>query len=170
MLTGVLSWAAAIGGIGNAMNATKIAAMNKLVIQILTAMTLTIAALLAFAKGVSAGDISVVEATASYVKGAPTAAVNFIVKNSGADDALIGISSDVSGEAMLHETKNENDVMKMRMVDELELKSGATVDLRKAGLHVMLVGLKEPLVPGDALTLRLTFKKSEAVEVEALVQ
>jgi periplasmic copper chaperone A len=153
------------------MMAAKSAEMNKLAIQILMAMALTIAALLAFAKGASAGDISVAHASVSHLKGARTAAVHFDIINSGLEtDALIGISADVADEAMLHEMKNENNIMHMRMVERLDVVPGEPVDFRKSGLHVMLAGLKAPLVSGDVVKLQLTFEKSGAVEVEATVQ
>jgi periplasmic copper chaperone A len=152
------------------MIAAKSAAMKKLVIQILTAMLLTIAALSAFAKGASAGDVSVVDARVTHVTGAPTGSAYFTVVNKGSQaDALIGIASDAAEGAMLHQSTNENNVMRMRMVERLELKPGETIDLHKIGMHVMLVGLKGPLQSGDRVRLHLTFENAGIMDVEAVV-
>ncbi len=144
--------------------------MQKILIQFLTAIALTIAAILAFAKGANAGDIVVADISATHLKGARTGAVYFTLTNQGPDfDALIGISSDVAEEVMLHESKNEDDVMRMLMVERLEIKPGEKIDLRTSGMHVMLSGLKAPLNAGQSVTLHLMFEKSGTVDVTAVV-
>ncbi len=173
MLTAVLPCAAAIGGFGNAVKADIRTAMNKLAIKILTAMCITIAALPGFAKGASAGGMVVTDIVVpkSPFAAARTGAAYFSIVNNGADDdALVGLTSSVAAEAMLHESKNENDVMRMRMVERLEVGAGDTIDLRKLGMHVMLVGLEAPLKAGDVVKLQLTFEKAGVVDVQAVVQ
>jgi copper(I)-binding protein len=43
------------------------------------------------------------------------------------------------------------------------------VALAPGGNHLMLLGVKEPLVAGDTVALTLTFEASPAVEVTATV-
>jgi copper(I)-binding protein len=46
----------------------------------------------------------------------------------------------------------------MRAVPELEVPAGATIRFEPGGLHVMLIGLREPLVAGQLFTLQLEFE------------
>ena len=55
----------------------------------------------------------------------------------------------------LHEMSMEGDVMKMRPIDAVPLPSGQTVELKPGGLHVMLLGLKQPMRPGETVPLTL---------------
>ena len=60
-------------------------------------------------------------------------------------------------------------LMKMRAVKGIDLKPGATVELRPGGYHVMLEDLKQPLKEGDHVPLVLTFEKSGALEIKVNV-
>lgn len=48
--------------------------------------------------------------------------------------------------------------MKMEELAELDLPENQTVELAPNGLHLMLVGVKQPLKIGDEVTLTLTFE------------
>jgi copper(I)-binding protein len=62
-------------------------------------------------------------------------------------------------------------VMKMREVkDGLEIKPGETVELKPGGYHVMFVDLKEPLKPGEDVTVTLKFAKAGTLEVKYPVE
>ena len=61
-------------------------------------------------------------------------------------------------------------MMMMRELREgLPLPAGETVALAPGGNHLMLLGVKEPLVAGDTVALTLTFEAAPAVEVTATV-
>lgn len=87
---------------------------------------------------------------------------------------LVGVSTPVADEATVHEMKLEGGVMKMREASRLALPAGKTVALKPGGYHIMLMGLKQQLKPGDnvALTLKLEGKngKMESVAVNAEVR
>jgi len=53
--------------------------------------------------------------------------------------------------AEIHETVMENDMVRMRRIPELRLARGASVELRPGGLHLMLMGLEAPLLPGESV-------------------
>jgi len=100
-------------------------------------------------------------------------AVYMIIKNTGgADDALVGVESSVSKVAEIHETTMENDVMKMRPVEgqRLAVPAGGQVELKPGGYHIMLMGLKKQLQPGDKIELVLKFEKSGEKKIEAEVR
>jgi periplasmic copper chaperone A len=99
-----------------------------------------------------------------------TGAVYLSIMNMGEDsEQLIGISTPAAQSAMLHKSNDENGVMKMEMLDQLEIPAGATIDILPGHMHIMLMGLKAPLKLGDHVPLELEFKKSGKVSVDAIV-
>jgi len=98
--------------------------------------------------------------------GAPTSAVYLHIENTGEDDVtLLSGAADAAGVLEIHETRmNDEGVMQMRpLMDGLAIAAGETVELRPAGLHLMLMDLQTPLVPGEALYLELTFDNEQTV-------
>jgi copper(I)-binding protein len=75
----------------------------------------------------------------------------------GVPDTLTGFSTPVADSAELHESSNDDGVMKMRPVASLPLPAGQTVTLAPSGYHVMLIGLKQPLHQGDSFPLTVRF-------------
>ena len=65
----------------------------------------------------------------------------------------------------LHTHIREGDVMRMRPVADIPLPSGQTVHLRPGGLHIMLIGLTEPLRQGATVPLTLRFERAGEVQV-----
>ena len=56
-------------------------------------------------------------------------------------------------------------MMKMRRVETVELAPGEPLVLAPGGLHVMMMGLEEPLVDGKSFPLTLNFERAGTVEV-----
>lgn len=103
--------------------------------------------------------------------GAKVAGAFMTIENRGKEaDRLVGITSPVAGLVEMHEMAMDAGVMKMRAVKGIDLKPGATVELRPGGFHVMLENLKAPLKPGDEIPLLLNFEKAGAVEVKVKVE
>ncbi len=93
--------------------------------------------------------------------GQGSGAVYAVIRNDGpAADKLTAASTDAAAMAMIHENRNEFGVVRMRMVPELELPVGQTVELRPGGTHIMLEGLRAPLVAGEKFELALQFGES----------
>lgn len=90
--------------------------------------------------------------------------------NAGAADRLVAASTAVSASVELHTMRMEGDVMRMRQVDAIELPAGGTVELKPGGLHLMLMGLKQPLKAGDTFPLTLRFEKAGEVVVTVNVE
>lgn len=104
--------------------------------------------------------------------GAQTGAVYMTLDNkSGVADRLTAVASDVAAKVQLHQMKVENGVMQMREVaGGLPIAAGGAVVLKPGSYHVMLIGLKKPLVAGDKIALTLTFEKAGTVSVDVPVQ
>ncbi|MFJ9341307.1 copper chaperone PCu(A)C [Streptomyces sp. NPDC101733] len=86
-----------------------------------------------------------------------------IVKNdSGTADKLTGITSPLSDDLQIHETKDQT----MRQVQSLDVPANGELALDRGGNHVMFMGLKNQPKVGDKVTVELRFEKADPVEVE----
>ncbi len=81
-----------------------------------------------------------------------------VVENAGTETrAIVGATSEVTEKVELHEMKLEGSMMRMSPVAKIEIPAGGKVELKPGSLHLMLFGIKKPLVPGEevALTIQL---------------
>ncbi|MBE9639292.1 copper chaperone PCu(A)C [Salipiger mangrovisoli] len=93
----------------------------------------------------------------------------FTVTNTGTeDDRLIEarVAPELADHLEIHEMAMDGQVMKMRELSEgLPIPAGATVELKPGSYHLMMMGLKQPLVEGESVTISLTFEKAGTIEV-----
>jgi len=102
--------------------------------------------------------------------GAKIAGAFMSIENQGKEaDRLVSASSPVAAVVAIHEMTMDGGLMKMRAVKGIDLKPGATVELRPGGYHVMLEDLKRPLKDGEQIPLVLTFEKAGALEIKVNV-
>lgn len=100
-----------------------------------------------------------------------SAAYMTLINKGGAADRLVGVMTDVAEAAELHQSVMEGDVMKMVPVQGgIEIPAGGQVELKPGGYHIMLIGVKRDLKPGDRFTLRLRFEKSGERQVDVVVK
>ncbi|MBL8132572.1 MAG: copper chaperone PCu(A)C [Anaerolineae bacterium] len=95
-----------------------------------------------------------------------------LVHIGGMPDTLVSASSDAAEAVELHEmVMGTGDVMQMRPVEGgFVVPANGFLLLEPGGLHIMLIGLKQPLVPGDEITVTLNFEHAGAVELVAPVR
>lgn len=86
------------------------------------------------------------------------AAFMTLVNASAKDNALVSAESDAAGAVELHSHVMEDGVARMRQVPEVAVAAGSRTELRPGGLHIMLFGLKAPLVDGGRLAVTLKFR------------
>jgi periplasmic copper chaperone A len=105
-------------------------------------------------------------------RGANVAAAYMSITNKGsAADRLVAGSTTVSGRFEVHDMVMENGVAKMRPVEGgLAIKPGETVELKPGSFHIMLMGLKQPLLQGTRVKGTLVFEQAGKVDVEFAVQ
>lgn len=96
--------------------------------------------------------------------------VYLTITASGAADTLVSASTPVASKADLHESYNDNGVMKMRPIASLAVAPGKPVVLQPGGYHIMLMGLSHALKEGDTFPVTLQFAKAGAITVTASVQ
>lgn len=136
------------------------------------AAALTVAALTFAAEGALAdGGVSVSQPWArATAPSARNGGAFMVVTNGGAEpDRIVSAQTPVAEKAELHTHAMDNGVMKMRPVDAIELAPGEPAVLRPGGLHVMLLGLKQPLTQGSRFPITLTFAKAPPVTVDVPV-
>jgi hypothetical protein len=59
---------------------------------------------------------------------------------------------------------------KMRPVPRIEVKAGGETKLEPGGLHIMLIGLEQPLKEGASVALTLSFEDGSTKDVTAPVR
>ncbi len=145
--------------------------MRILSITVATVMAALLAAP-ALAHGFKAGAIEIEHPWArATAADAANGAAYMVLNNEGKEaDRLVSATSPTAERVEMHTHIDEGGVMKMRQINAVELAPDATVKLAPGGLHVMLIGLKAPLVKGKAIPLTLTFEKAGTVTVEVSVQ
>jgi len=115
--------------------------------------------------------VTVQEAWARATPGAATNGAAYVTLAGGSQpDSLVGVSTSVAAMADVHETINDNGVMKMRSVPAVPIPPGQTVTFAPGGTHIMLMGLKQPLTAGQNFPLTLTFAHAGAVTVDVQVR
>jgi len=98
-------------------------------------------------------------------------AAYMVLSNTGnVADRLISVESDASDVAELHHSEMVDGVMKMRPVEYIEVPAKGSAELKPGGLHIMLIGLTQDLVPGEKIKLHLKFETSSEIQVEAIVR
>lgn len=102
-------------------------------------------------------------------KGRQTTGCYMTLTASG-DDRLVSVESPRAKYVQIHESRMESNMMMMQqMRDGLPLAPGQATSLAPGGNHLMMLGVEEPLVAGDTVTLKLTFTTAAPVEVTARV-
>lgn len=91
--------------------------------------------------------------------GAKVAAVYLVIDNqSTKSDRLLKLRSPVAASAEVHRSSVEDGIARMRPVTVLHVGAGERIAFEPGGLHVMLMGLRKPLIAGQTFELELVFE------------
>ncbi|MFG2333568.1 copper chaperone PCu(A)C [Streptomyces sp. NPDC048604] len=89
------------------------------------------------------------------------------IKNTGgAADKLTSVTSPLSDDVQIHETKNQ----KMQQVKSFDIPANGELNLERGGNHIMFMNIKQKPVQGDKVSIQLHFEKSEPITVELPVE
>lgn len=93
------------------------------------------------------------------------AAFMTIFNHSEMDDRLIGVTSTAAERLELHtHITEENGLLRMVEVEEgFAIVAGDTIALERGGMHVMMLGLTNPLVQGEQIEVTFTFEHADPV-------
>jgi copper(I)-binding protein len=85
-------------------------------------------------------------------------------------DRLTAASSPVAKKAELHTMSMEGGVMSMRPLAAIDIPAGQTVTLSPGGMHIMLLGLTQPLRQGQSFPLTLSFDHAGPRQVTVMIE
>lgn len=85
--------------------------------------------------------------------------IYFTLKNdTKKSDRLLKLSTPVAGKVEVHRTEVLDGIARMREVAVLHVDAGQVLEFKPGGMHVMLIGLRKPLVTGTRYELELLFE------------
>ena len=117
------------------------------------------------------GTVTVADAWCRPTPNGAKAGGCYVTLTAGSDDRLLSVSTALAESAQIHEMTMENGVMSMgELKDGLPLPAGQKVELKPGSTHVMLMGLRDPLVDGGVASFTLTFEKAPAIGVHAEIK
>lgn len=134
--------------------------------------SLLLTSLLLLSNLVTAATVTIENA---YVRATPphtqnSAAFMKINNNSNKSLKLVAASSDIAERVELHSHTMSDGMMKMRQVDEVLIEDNNFVELRPGSFHVMIFGLKAPLIEGETAQLKLYFDNGDEIVVDAPIK
>lgn len=108
-----------------------------------------------FAQGISTENLRLRES----IPGQPNGAGFGIIFNETHESKfLISANISIAEDTQVHEHVHANGAMRMQRMSALEIPAGGSVTLQPGGYHLMLMGLKEPLVAGTEHEVTLLFQ------------
>ncbi|GAA6133986.1 hypothetical protein NBRC116188_07750 [Oceaniserpentilla sp. 4NH20-0058] len=89
--------------------------------------------------------------------GQPNTAAFMVLQNTGTQAiTLVSASTSMAKDAQYHtHIKKASGVMSMQQVSNIVIPAGASFVFESGAHHIMLLGLKQPLIPGDQVDLQL---------------
>ena len=102
----------------------------------------------------------------------PTATVGaaYMKITSTTSDELLSAETPIADHVEFHATQNANGMMQMRELHALSVEPATTLTFAPGANHMMLLGLKQPLVAGAAFPMTLHFKNAGALAVNIEVR
>ena len=98
--------------------------------------------------------------------GARVAGGYMVIRNRGAADRLLSVSSPASAKVELHVHVHDNGVMRMHEVSAYDVPAKGAFELKPGGAHLMFVDIKRPFKEGEKVPVKLKFEKAGAVNAE----
>ncbi len=80
-------------------------------------------------------------------------------------DVILEATTPRASMTTLHMSSETDGIMRMEMQDTVALPAGETIAFEPGGLHIMLMGLDQPLKEGDVFPITLTLEQAGDVTV-----
>jgi copper(I)-binding protein len=146
----------------------------KILNQTLFALALTLGAIFSSGSQAQAHEIKIGNLVIHHpwikqpIGNAAVASGYTTIDNTGKEnDTLISISIENVATVQIHEMMMAGDVMKMtEMAKGLLIPAGKSVALKPKTSHIMLMGIKSPLMEGEQVKGTFTFAKAGKVDVD----
>ena len=118
-----------------------------------------------------APSLMVRDAWTRQTPGTDVAAVYLTLQNPTRQPVtVVGVESSAASHAMIHESRTEGGISKMRAHEQLVVAPGETLKFEPGGLHVMLHGLTQPLAVGQNIPLIVQLADGTKVPTTAVVR
>lgn len=104
-------------------------------------------------------------ARATPLRAKTGAAYMTLMNNGPSSDRLLGASTSLADKVQFHKATEENGIARMRELRVIEIPPGDKLILKPGDIHVMMVGLKEPLIEGKTFPLTLEFERAGKISV-----
>jgi copper(I)-binding protein len=116
-------------------------------------------------------EIIVTDATVRLLPASvPNTAAYFSIQNqSDTTQTLVDVTADFAAKAEIHNHILVDDMMSMQQQSEVVIQPGESVKFSPGGLHIMLFGLKQPLLEGQSVVFNLQTKEGKSISVTANV-
>lgn len=96
-------------------------------------------------------------------------ALYLVIENHGDEPVeLTGVEADVARVVEIHQTENQNGLMKMRPAESVEIPAGGEVAFEPGGFHIMLIDINRALEPGNEVAVTLLFNTGDRLELPAV--
>jgi copper(I)-binding protein len=102
--------------------------------------------------------------------GATIGVAYFEIVNAGPADTLTSVESPVADQVEMHNSSMKDGSMQMRPLSSVSIPANGRVRFASGGYHVMLIGLKQPLVAGQSFPLKLTFRVAGTINQQVIVK
>ncbi|CAM5355512.1 hypothetical protein GCM10010222_56710 [Streptomyces tanashiensis] len=89
-----------------------------------------------------------------------------IKNDSGTADKLTSVTSPLSDDVTIHETKDQ----KMREVTSFDIPANGELKLERGGNHIMFMELKSKPKQGEKVSIELHFEKSDPIKIDVPVE
>jgi copper(I)-binding protein len=124
------------------------------------------------AQNASIGSLEIRDAWVRESIGPAKTAAGYLELHNGGQEAVTvtGISSESAERAQLHATVRDGDVIHMRPLESIAIAPGKTVTLQPGGMHIMFMGVDEPLRPGMQINLTLRLSNGRAGHLKVPVR
>ena len=128
-------------------------------------------ALVAYAVMAQTPALIVRDAWIRQVPGSDVAAAYLTLRNPTTKPiTIVGMESSLAEHVMIHETKTVSGQSQMRPHEQLVIAPGETVKFEPGGLHVMLMGVTQPVAVGKSVPLVLLLADGTKVQAAAVVR
>lgn len=99
-------------------------------------------------------------------EGGMTGAFATFTNNTDADITIVGGTAEIAGMVEVHEVVMIDDQMKMQPKEGgIVIPAGKSLTLEPGGLHIMLMGLKKPILVGDKITMTIDLDGADDLNV-----
>ena len=83
--------------------------------------------------------------------------------------SIVSLRSDAFASVEIHQTIEQDGMMRMEQVRSLNIESNSSVQLAPGGLHLMMMNPSEPTQPGDLLEIVIVLDDGSEQRVEMQV-